>query len=269
MLAISVSGAVIGWGVHDERGALAQRARMSERMAEVVEQLTPIARTAASGQRVVLNGAPVYVRASGALGPVQAALEGVRDDCSSGDAARMLGVPDLAAEARAGIALAGVDMQRADGVSAGATLCRFRAPDHSLRVRYVFAQSTGGDASSLFSVTTLSPTVLEDLFPANGDAPGGDLPGMPRPPGSRRLLAADVEGSGYAARIYETRESASGAIARYEEAMGTAGWSSSESVADVMRDEARAFVRGEDTLVASFRPAGDVTLVALAPLPRR
>lgn len=49
---------------------------------------------------------------------------------------------------------------------------------------------------------------LDAMFPETGDAPGDDLPGVPRPVSSRRTFAATVLETGHSVRIYEAeRES--------------------------------------------------------------
>jgi hypothetical protein len=57
-------------------------------------------------------------------------------------------------------------------------------------VRYVrvWRSERGGTAAAL--VWTEGPIRLFEMFPADGDAPGRDTPGIPRPPQARRLLSS-------------------------------------------------------------------------------
>jgi hypothetical protein len=47
-----------------------------------------------------------------------------------------------------------------------------------------------GDGTAFVAVRSEGPVRLAQLFPVRGDAPGVDLPGIPRPPGARRVLSA-------------------------------------------------------------------------------
>lgn len=53
---------------------------------------------------------------------------------------------------------------------------------------------------------TDGPFNIKHMFPRDGDAPGVDFPGLPRPPASRRILSAWEEGQSPAVNIYETTE---------------------------------------------------------------
>ena len=74
-------------------------------------------------------------------------------------------------------------------------------------VRYVVAESAGGGANVVTAWTHGSFNVRQ-MFPAEGDAPGKDLPMAPRPEGSRRILTAFVEGAPYGVNVYHLSGSA-------------------------------------------------------------
>jgi hypothetical protein len=61
-------------------------------------------------------------------------------------------------------------------------------------LRFVFALRDGA-RTSYVGLYTEGALPLTRLFPAQGDAPGVDPDGLPRPPASRRLLSASVEGA--------------------------------------------------------------------------
>jgi hypothetical protein len=65
---------------------------------------------------------------------------------------------------------------------------------------------------------------LGTLFPANGDAPGSDLPEVTRPDGSRRILDASVDGSHFGVRVYDAPETPAAVLARYDHDLAPKGW---------------------------------------------
>jgi hypothetical protein len=67
--------------------------------------------------------------------------------------------------------------------------------------RYVYAQA-GAERTQVVRLWTDRPLELERLFPDQGDAPGRDAPGMPRPPGARRVLSAREIGAAQELTIY-------------------------------------------------------------------
>ena len=84
-----------------------------------------------------------------------------------------------------------------------------RAPDGRTRVRTLW---------------THGAINLDAMFPSKGDVPGSDSLVAPRPPSSRRVLAASADGQPFAARIYSTSTSQEGARSFYESAMPEHGF---------------------------------------------
>lgn len=71
--------------------------------------------------------------------------------------------------------------------------------------RYVYAEPVGSRANPsthFLVVHTDDAFDLDDLFPAEGDAPGMDPPGFPRLPGLRRILSAWEDGFGHGLTVY-------------------------------------------------------------------
>lgn len=154
-----------------------------------------------------------------------------------------------------------------DGTASG-VLCVFRSTETGERFeRFTFVR---GDASSssLTSVTRQSNADLHAMFPLEGDAPGDDLPGVPRPSGSRRVISATVVESGHAVRIYEVARKAPKAeeLQRSREAfdaqMRAAGYEPSTAVAQAL-DDTRLYVRGDERIVVAFQLSDDVTRIVL------
>lgn len=157
--------------------------------------------------------------------------------------------------------------ESADG-SVVAVLCVFRSTETGERFeRFSFVR---GDArsSSVTSVTRQSKADITEAFPKEGDAPGDDLPGVPRPEGSRRTISANIVETGHAVRIYELPRKAepSEEIRLRREAvdqqMRAAGFQPSAAVAKVL-DDTRLYVRGSDRIVVSVEPFGEVTRIVI------
>lgn len=155
----------------------------------------------------------------------------------------------------------------ADG-SASAVLCVFRSSETGERFeRFTFVRGDA-NASSLTSVTRQSKADLNDMFPIDGDAPGDDLAGVPRPEGSRRVVSASVVETGHAVRIYEVARKAPPdeelRVRReaFDAQMRAAGYEPSAAVARVV-DDTRLYVRGSDRIVVAFELSADVTRIVL------
>ena len=71
--------------------------------------------------------------------------------------------------------------------------------------RYVYAQP-GSEKTVVITVEADGKVELKKLFPEEGDAPGADAPGVPRPPGARRTLSAREEGSPQQMTLYVTKD---------------------------------------------------------------
>jgi hypothetical protein len=71
--------------------------------------------------------------------------------------------------------------------------------------RYVYAQP-GSEKTVVITVEADGKVELKKLFPEEGDAPGADAPGVPRPPDARRTLTAREEGSPQQMTLYVTKD---------------------------------------------------------------
>jgi hypothetical protein len=91
--------------------------------------------------------------------------------------------------------------------------------------RYVYAAASGAGTTTLVRLYTASPIDLPALFPRRGDAPGRDAPGLPRPPGARRLLSAREPGQPQELTLYEVARGQRAALDRfYRAALPAGGW---------------------------------------------
>lgn len=240
-----------------------------ERLEALTRQLAPLAAKHPGARRLFLNGAPVVFGVGTSPADTEGALDAVRADCESGDRVRMLGLPPERDEHTRGDPpprLRKVERVNA-GPELGAVLCIFDAPGgEGTMVRYSRAQrSEGAKVTSVFTVSTESASPLDALFPTEGDAPGGDLPNVPRPEGSRRDFAASFEGETYGVRIYEAKGEMNDVVRKYDETMTKAGYASSAGVASAFLD-ARSYRRDGAQVVASFEQREGATIVSIAQL---
>jgi hypothetical protein len=223
---------------------------------------------ATDGARIYVNGAPVFFRTSATNENVSQALAKVEQDCRSGDRSRMLGVtaPTIGEGGNADRTLELVRVDREYQGGAAAELCVFRddRAGGATLVRYTLATPTRSGPTSLVTIAPEHATDVDVLFPAEGDAPGGDLEGVPRPAGSRRTFVARMEDSTYSVRLYETAQSVRDVRAQFDEQMAQEGWSQSPAVAEALPD-ARLYAHDGREVVALFDRADETTTITLAP----
>ena len=220
----------------------------------------------ADGERITINGASVVFRMTTFQGPPERALDAVARDCASGDR-------DLALGSRAAVTegpphpIVLDHVRREAAPAAGAALCVFRRDDGSdgaraPRARFALARAHDDQSSSVFSVATTDETSLAAMFPSEGDAPGGDLDGFPRPRDARRTFVAAL--GSRAVRIYEARVPLARAVQMQDEDAARAGFSRDPSSAPV--DDARLYTRGDVDVVASFREVEGLAVVTITKL---
>jgi hypothetical protein len=121
------------------------------------------------------------------------------------------------------------------------------------QLRYVFAKKSGAIGSSVITIWNEGPVKVLDVFPGEGDVPGSDLEGVPRPAGSTRVFDAQIPGTGFGMRSYAMRDSQDRAMVWFEQALLPLGWQIGPSPdREAMPDiEARAFVRDGAVLFVS------------------
>ena len=90
-------------------------------------------------------------------------------------------------------------------------------------LRYLYAERRG--ASTLVAaVESVGSFELARVMPAEGDASGHDLRGIPRPPGARRLLSVEIDGEPERARFYQGALDPDAVRAHYRRVLPSMGW---------------------------------------------
>ena len=260
--AIALASALGGFlAEHEQREAASEALAMATLM-----RTMEVAPLLGDNDRVSINGAAVVFRISTFQGSPESALDAVARECASGDSDLALGLRSVATEG--GTHPIVLDhVRRESAPMAAATLCTFRHDDpqeqgRAPRARFVLARQHGAQ-SSVVSIATTGETSLEAMFPSEGDAPGGDLDGFPRPRDARRTFVAAL--GARAVRIYEARTSLARAVQMNDEDAFAAGFVKAPA-SEAVGDDARLYTRGEVDVVASFREVDGLAVVTLTKL---
>lgn len=145
----------------------------------------------------------------------------------------------------------------ADG-SASAILCVVAARDTGeRREQLTFLRRVDASSTSAVTITRESAMDLATMFPAEGDAPGRDPAGAPRPAHARRLVAATVVESKHDVWIYETTDAFADLVEAYDRRMVEAGY----EVLAAGDGPARSYRKGDDELVVVFEPSEPARIV--------
>jgi hypothetical protein len=118
------------------------------------------------------------------------------------------------------------------------------------RLRYVFAKQTDS-GTHYFAIRLEGELKLDRMFPDQGDAPGRDLTGVPRPRGSRRVVSVFQQDRREAFVVYQAQESPRQLSEFYRQQLRKRGWttlqdSEGESLTMERDDELIAVVIDEE-----------------------
>lgn len=128
-------------------------------------------------------------------------------------------------------------------------------------LRYAIAHVTPDGRTRVRTIWTEGPLPVDAMFPAQGDAPGGDSAIAPRPPESRRLVAAAAQGEPYAVRTYRSTSTPDDLRAFYDDEMTRRGYSRAETDPAV---HGAAYVREGGLMVfVAFGEADGATTVSV------
>jgi hypothetical protein len=132
------------------------------------------------------------------------------------------------------------------------------------KLRYAFVK--GPSQSGRYSVTTLwtenSFNLMNIMPPESGDAPGSDSPTAGRPPNGKRFLTAEIVGTPYALRIYESDAAPEVVYGKYDATMVSDDW-----LAFTKDSNAHMYYKdGVETLVMASRNDDGKTVVTIGEL---
>jgi hypothetical protein len=111
------------------------------------------------------------------------------------------------------------------------------------KMRYVYYEANGQGGTRFLTVWTDEHLLLDKLMPADGDAPGADLPDVPRYPGTVRVLSAEEHGMPQRVVVYDGPGSPETAELFYRGRMPTLGWSADESFSRLAKKQGKTSLR--------------------------
>ena len=247
---------------HEQR----EKQRAEKEISELTQAIAPIATAAPGVRRVTLNGATMYFDKKTVPGSLDDVMARIAKECASGEQNTAFGLSTDAEEGESkSLKLDRVHTQQSEDGNVRASLCIFAkegAPDseEARRVRYTLAHKRDDGSIALTTVVSACGTPLNEIFPAEGDAPGSDLEGIARPENARRTLTAIVGKNEHSVRVYESPMTMPAAVTSYDQKMGALGFATTGSLED-----ARMYRKDGKSFVASFRATTDGSTVALMP----
>lgn len=123
------------------------------------------------------------------------------------------------------------------------------------RLRYAWVEPAA-QGSAFLTLWSDGPLPLLEQFPPHGDAPGVDLPDLPRVAGSRRLLSAALATRALVIYVHED-QALEEVTARYEQTLARAGYVTRDA------EEPRFYTRVGRTLVLTSQSDGSRAFVTL------
>lgn len=109
--------------------------------------------------------------------------------------------------------------------------------------RYVSARRLENQRTHVLTVWSEGPLELGALISGAGDAPGADLPDVPRPPDTVRLLSARVAGRTLGLWLYDAIQTRDQVLAFYDRALPAAGFEPVHGLPDATRPAERVAMR--------------------------
>lgn len=142
------------------------------------------------------------------------------------------------------------------------------------RLRYVYYEKTGSGGTRFLTVWTDDSFKLSQVMPKeHKDAEGADLPGVPRYPGSLRVLSAEERGMPQRMVVYEGTGSPDNAAMFYRARMHSLGWQEDETFGKLAERQGKRALKFESRdgheVVLDLSPAGDEGGVIICALQTR
>jgi hypothetical protein len=125
-------------------------------------------------------------------------------------------------------------------------------------LQFMHAEAMGADKTLVRMVWSEGKVSLRELFPEDKDTPGHDLPDLPRPVGSFRVVSAHVQGAGHDLVSYQSSQTPEQLDAFYAKQMKTLGWQEVD-LGERTEEERQEYSQH------AYRRAGRSALLALTP----
>jgi hypothetical protein len=219
----------VGFGVWGIRSA---KAELADKALDIGKDLAAIADVMGEATELNLNGQRVHIGTGISSSSLADVLGQYEKRCGEGgstfaDLAHAVGTPDGVPDAKHPNTLSTAGVSRREKPGEGVVFCAVSAKhaerqavdvfeefaaSHNLgvfgQVRYAYVKALANGRTQMMTMWTDESFDLDALVPDPGkEAPGKDSELMPRPTNARRLLSAEVTGTPYAVRIYESRTS--------------------------------------------------------------
>ncbi len=247
---VLVYGTVVAAGLfaYSYRSAKADIGKSSIQVGRDLAQVADLLQETA---QIRLNGQPVFVASAVTQEPVGRVLDRFDEHCAAspgalGDAWKSLSKAgktlDPKTDPRAS-AFITAGIVRHETKREGVVLCLVKGTEtrptfteaaraftktHDLgalgKLRYAYAQVTPQGNTLVLTVWTEDRFDLSAVFPAEGEAPGRDPEGIPRPPDSKRLMSIDVAGTPFGTFVYRSTEEPAKLVSFYDGELGKQGW---------------------------------------------
>ncbi len=197
---------------------------------------------------MLLNGQPIHIATGHTSDSLETVLDVFEERCIARDGRIKGRLDELLAEDAEGLEydsslldptlrkqddehgfVACLDL-RDDVVGPGEVLARFTRFRRTMDVselgdfRYVYAQAQPDGQTTFTQVWVDGEFNIGHMFPARGDAPGGDLPEVPRPAESRRIFSSMELGKDQRVVVYTNDQSKDQVHEFYLREMAALGW---------------------------------------------
>jgi hypothetical protein len=210
--------ALAGWAAH-------ARAELGQQLSLLGAELSALNSTPASESSLTVNGAELDLVTLSLPLSIREVLDRFDTQCARE-------APALAANL--GLAHAG-SLVRQETSTDGVAVCLAQPTDTRLRglldraqdyarthdlsvfgqLRYVRARRNANGVTHVLFAYSRGPLPLAAMFPAQGDAAGSDIAGLPRPQAARRLLSAQLSSTRYGMVAYAVSDRAEAALDAY------------------------------------------------------
>jgi hypothetical protein len=133
-------------------------------------------------------------------------------------------------------------------------------------LRYAYVKKTDSGRSHVLTAWTDEKFNIASVLPQEGvDSPGNEIPEVPRPPGTVRVVTARLEGTPFGVNTYEGTDGPEKVIAWYDDEMRKQGWQSfdpeieqnPENVDHERPVKVHLYEKGGVVLTIASRPNGD------------